>query len=131
MAKSVSRSDLVASIIAKDPTFKFSKKKHTVAVLTKYLATLKGAPKTRIKDGVRDAVGEEVKIPGRDTQRFVILKAMKEGTTIEGLMKVTGWTRQSVTGALRTDVRDACGLSYEVKGAMIKLILPKGVSLEA
>lgn len=130
MSNKASKTDLVAAITAKDPTFKYSKKKHTIAALTKILATSKNAGKSRMADGIRKATTDEVTVPGRDSKRMVILKALKEGATIEGLMKVTNWKRQSVTGALLTDVR-AIGFSYEVKGPTLKLIMPKGVSLDA
>lgn len=128
MAKAkTSRADLVAQIQAKNPSFKFNKKKHSIAVLSALL-TVK---KSRMAPGIRKATGP-VAIPGADSKRMVILKALNKGATVEGLQKTLNWTRPSVTGALLTDVR-AIGFPYEVlaDGVTLQLRPPKGVDLDA
>lgn len=123
-----SRADLVAQVQKRNPGFKFNKKKHSIAALQALLA----APKSRMQPGIRKATTKDVAIPGADSKRMVILKAMNKGVTVEGLQKTLGWTRPSVTGALLTDVR-AIGFDYEVMadGVTLQLRPPKGVNLDA
>lgn len=125
MTTKVTRADLVAQVLKRNPGFKFNKKKHTIAVLEGLLAV----KKSRMQPGIRKATGP-VQVPGADTKRMVILKAMNKGATIEGLQKELGWTRPSVTGALLTDVR-ANGFPYEVMadGVTLQLRPPKGVEI--
>lgn len=131
MTTKVTRADLVAQVLKRNPGFKFNKKKHTIAVLEGLLAV----KKSRMQPGIRKATGP-VQVPGADTKRMVILKAMNKGATIEGLRKILltsdgkPWSRPSVTGALLTDVR-AIGFPYEVMadGETLQLRPPKGVEI--
>lgn len=119
------KADYIALITKKLPGFKATKK-HTIAVLE---AMSKEARKSRMAPGIRKATGP-VAIPGADSKRMVILKALNKGATVEGLQKTLNWTRPSVTGALLTDVR-AIGFPYEVMadGVTLQLRPPKGVEI--
>jgi hypothetical protein len=98
----------------------------------------KGESKDRMADGLREATKniDAPKMPKAGTKRFTIMSAMAKGCTVEELQALCPradngepWERQSVTSALRTDVRDL-GWAYEVKGGKLFLQVPKGVSFE-
>jgi hypothetical protein len=142
-AKNVmTKAEMVTKIQGYDPEFKYSKKKHTVEVLAKTLNKFekpaKGESKDRMADGLRKATknADAPKIPKAGTKRYIIMSAMAKGCTVEELQALCPradngepWERQSVTSALRTDVRDL-GWAYEVKDGKLFLQVPKGVSFE-
>lgn len=135
MANKLSRAELASVIQKNDPAFKLTKK-WTVEKLEKLVKSFgKKATGTRMKVGIhqpvpKNGVLKEPTIPGKDTKRYVILSAMVKGTTVQEIAKLCSWTKQSAISALRTDIRQECGLAYEVKAdGKIYAIIPKGLSL--
>jgi hypothetical protein len=137
----MTRADMAAAIQAFDASFTFSKKKHTIEVLSSILdqhqaaavkaerkaKREKGETADRMTDGYREPVSTEVKIPRATSKRYAIMSAMAKGVTVDDLLKLTGWERNSVTSALRTDVR-ALGFGYHVKAGVLTLEVPEGVT---
>jgi hypothetical protein len=126
----MTKAELIAGIKAKNPDFKPAKK--TQAVLADIYGKLvkpkkaKGEKRaSRIEDGYRAPLTSEVSVPRSTSKRYVILQAMKSGTTIEELMKLTGWQPQTVKSALFTDVR-SLGFGYDVSGAGTVFTLKDG-----
>lgn len=142
--QTLTKAEMTTQIQAFDPEFKYSKKKHTVEVLASILAKHQkpakkakgdGAKAERMADGLREATknADAPKMPKAGTKRHIIMSAMAKGCTVEELQALCldkdgkPWERQSVTSALRTDVRDL-GWAYEVKGGKLYLQVPDGVS---
>lgn len=122
----LSRAELTSQIQAFDPEFKFSKKKHTLAILSSLLkkaSAKSGEKKSRMKQGYQGPTGE-FSMPKADSKRYMILSAMKKGTTVTEIAKITSWPRHVASGALRTDVRNL-GWGFDVKGDVITLATPK------
>lgn len=139
----MTRAEMTTAIQAFDSAFTFNKKKHTGEVLSSILdghqaAAKKAERKTkreagetadRMADGYREPVSTEVKIPRSTSKRYAIMAAMAKGVSVDDLLKITGWARNSVTSALRTDVR-MLGFGYHVKAGVLTLDVPKGVTFE-
>lgn len=70
--------------------------------------------------------GVEAKDALKARKRHLLAEALAKGATIEKLMAVTSWNKDTVSSALRTDI-GALGLGVERKGGKYFLLLPKGV----
>ncbi|WP_099827152.1 hypothetical protein [Oceaniglobus indicus] len=92
----------------------------------------KTAPKARKPRVLEDRVmlepgkPEDVKATKAGSKRHLLAEALAKGATIEELMAVTSWNKDTVSSALRTDM-GALGLGVERKGGKYFLLLPKGV----
>lgn len=60
------------------------------------------------------------------SKRHMLAQAMQRGATLEHLIEVTGWSRSTVTSALRWDMGQV-GLGVERKGDKYFLIMPEGL----
>lgn len=60
------------------------------------------------------------------SKRHLLAQAMQRGATLEHLIEVTGWSRSTVTSALRWDMSQV-GLGVERKGDKYFLIMPEGL----
>lgn len=60
------------------------------------------------------------------TKRHLMAVALADGTTLEHLAEITGWSRSVVSAAIYTDFK-ASGLGIERKAGKLHLILPTGV----
>lgn len=60
------------------------------------------------------------------SKRHLLAQAMQRGATLEHLIEVTGWSRSTVTSALRWDMGQV-GLGVERKGDKYFLIMPEGL----
>lgn len=70
---------------------------------------------------------DDVRPTKEGSKRALLIQALQRGTTIEHLMEVLGWNRDTVSSALRTDLK-AIGLGCERKGGKYHLLLPKGMT---
>jgi hypothetical protein len=129
-AITMTKAELISRIQEIDADFRPAKK--TLAVLADIYGKLSkpkkakgGKRASRIEDGYRAPLTSEVSVPRSTSKRYVILQAMKGGTTIEELMKLTGWQPQTVKSALFTDVR-SLGFGYDVSGAGTVFTLKDG-----
>jgi hypothetical protein len=73
---------------------------------------------------------KHVKAVTQGSKRHLLIQALEKGATIDDLMTVTGWGKDTVTSALRWDVAQA-GLGCERKGGKYFLMLPKGFTKPA
>lgn len=89
-------------------------------------------PKPKSARGLDDRV---IQAPGKlddvrptkeGSKRALLVIALQRGATIEHLMEVVGWNRETVSSALRTDLK-AIGLGCERKGGKYFLMLPEGM----
>ncbi len=69
---------------------------------------------------------EDVKATKAGSKRHLMAEALATGATIEELVELLGWNRDTVSSALRTDM-GALGLGVERKAGKYYLLLPKGV----
>lgn len=60
------------------------------------------------------------------SKRHLLAQALLRGATLEHLTEVTGWSRSTVTSALRWDMGQV-GLGVERKGDKYFLIMPEGL----
>ena len=60
------------------------------------------------------------------SKRHLLAQALQRGATLEHLIEVTGWSRSTVTSALRWDMGQV-GLGVERKGDKYFLIMPEGL----
>lgn len=60
------------------------------------------------------------------SKRHLLAQALLRGATLEHLTEVTGWSRSTVTSALRWDMSQV-GLGVERKGDKYFLIMPEGL----
>lgn len=92
----------------------------------------KAEPKVRKPRVLADRVmiepgkAEDVKATKAGSKRHLLAEALSTGATIEELVELLGWNRDTVSSALRTDM-GALGLGVERKAGKYHLLLPKGV----
>lgn len=92
----------------------------------------KAEPKARkpreLPDRVMIAPGkaEDIKATKAGSKRHLMAEALATGATIEELVELLGWNKDTVSSALRTDM-GALGLGVERKAGKYHLLLPKGV----
>lgn len=81
-----------------------------------------------LDDRVIQAPGkaEDVKPTKEGSKRALLVIALQRGATIEHLMEVLGWNRETVSSALRTDLK-AIGLGCERRKGKYHLLLPAGM----
>lgn len=81
-----------------------------------------------LDDRVIQAPGklDDVKPTKEGSKRAILIQALARGTTLEHLQSLLGWNRETVSSALRTDVK-AIGLGCERKGGKYFLLLPEGM----
>lgn len=87
------------------------------------------APKTReLPDRVMVEPGkpEDVKATKAGSKRHLMAEALAKGATVEELVELLGWTKDTVSSAFRVDM-GALGLGVERKGGKYYLLMPKGV----
>jgi len=95
--------------------------------------TTKPAPKGKVDPKAGDRVilapgkAEDVKPTKVGSKRHQMAEALAKGATIEELMALLLWNRDTVSSALRTDM-GAVGLGVERKGGRYFLLLPKGMT---
>lgn len=91
------------------------------------------APKTRkareLDDRVILAPGklDDVRPTKAGSKRALLVEALAAGATVEEMMDSLGWNRETVTAALRTDIK-AIGLGVERKAGRYHLLLPEGMN---
>ena len=107
--KKTSRADLVAMIEAQD-------------------APKAKKPARILDDRVIQEPGkvEDVRPTKEGSKRALLVMALQRGATIEHLMEVLGWNRETVSSAFRTDIK-AIGLGVERRKGKYHLMLPKGM----
>ncbi|EIE52935.1 hypothetical protein C357_00989 [Citreicella sp. 357] len=92
----------------------------------------KAAPKARklrvLEDRVMIEPGkpEDVKATKAGSKRHLMAEALAKGATIDELVELLGWNKDTVSSAFRTDM-GALGLGVERKAGKYHLMLPKGV----
>lgn len=69
---------------------------------------------------------EDVKPTKEGSKRALLVMALQRGATIEHLMEVVGWNRDTVSSAIRTDLK-AIGLGVERRDGKYYLLLPEGM----
>jgi hypothetical protein len=81
-----------------------------------------------LDDRVIQAPGkaEDVRPTKEGSKRALLVIALQRGATIEHLMEVLGWNRETVSSALRTDL-NAIGLGCERRKGKYHLLLPEGM----
>lgn len=81
-----------------------------------------------LDDRVIQAPGkvEDVRPTKEGSKRALLVIALQRGATIEHLMEVLGWNRETVSSALRTDLK-AIGLGCERRKGKYHLLLPEGI----
>lgn len=81
-----------------------------------------------LDDRVIQAPGkvEDVRPTKEGSKRALLVIALQRGATIEHLMEVLGWNRETVSSALRTDLK-AIGLGCERRKGKYHLLLPEGM----
>lgn len=95
--------------------------------------TAKPAPKAKADPKAGDRVilapgkADDVKPTKVGSKRHLMAEALAKGATIEELMALLSWNRDTVSSALRTDM-GAVGLGVERKGGRYFLLLPKGMT---
>lgn len=85
--------------------------------------------KARVLDDrilIKPGKAEDVKPTKEGSKRALLIQALSRGTTLEHLMELLGWNRDTVSSAIRTDV-GAIGLGVERKGGKYFLLLPEGM----
>ena len=105
--KKIAKADLVAMIEAQPP------KTRKPRVLPDRVMIEPGKP-------------EDVKATKAGSKRHLMAEALATGATIEELVELLGWNKDTVSSALRTDM-GALGLGVERKAGKYHLLLPKGV----
>lgn len=92
----------------------------------------KAQPKARtprvLDDRVLIAPGkaEDVRPTKAGSKRHLMAEALAKGATIEEMVELLGWNKDTVSSALRTDM-GALGLGVERKAGRYHLLLPAGV----
>lgn len=102
-------------------------KKTPLVELEAMVATAK--PKARILTDrviLTPGTAEDVKPTKAGSKRHLLAQALQRGTTIEHLMELLSWNRDTVSSALRTDMK-AIGLGVERRTGKYYLLLPEGV----
>lgn len=81
-----------------------------------------------LDDRVIQAPGklDDVRPTKEGSKRALLVIALQRGATIEHLMEVVGWNRETVSSALRTDLK-AIGLGCERRKGKYHLMLPEGM----
>ena len=81
-----------------------------------------------LDDRVIQAPGkvEDVRPTKEGSKRALLVIALQRGATIEHLMEVLGWNKDTVSSALRTDLK-AIGLGCERRKGKYHLMLPEGM----
>jgi hypothetical protein len=69
---------------------------------------------------------DDVRAMTDGSKRHLLAQALERGATVDHLMAVTGWRKDSVTAALRLDI-PACGLGVERRGGRYFLLKPAGL----
>ena len=90
---------------------------------------VKPARKRRgLDDRVIQAPGklDDVRPTKEGSKRALLVIALQRGATIEHLVEVVGWNRETVSSALRTDLK-AIGLGCERRKGKYFLMLPEGM----
>ncbi|MDF1716163.1 MAG: hypothetical protein P1U75_05760 [Antarcticimicrobium sp.] len=92
----------------------------------------KAEPKARKPRVLADRVmiepgkAEDIKATKAGSKRHLLAEALATGATIEELVELLGWNKDTVSSALRTDM-GALGLGVERKAGKYHLLLPTGV----
>ncbi len=68
-----------------------------------------------------------VKAMNEGSKRHLLAQALERGATLDHLMAVVGWDRNTTASALRWDMGQV-GLGVERKGEKYHLIMPKGLN---
>lgn len=95
-------------------------------------AQFKADKPTRKPRGLDDRViqapgkAEGVRPTKEGSKRALLVIALQRGATIEHLMEVLGWNRETVSSALRTDLK-AIGLGCERRKGKYHRLLPEGM----
>lgn len=91
-------------------------------------------PKKAAPKGLDDRIITEpaedlkyVKAMNDGSKRHLLAQALQRGATVEHLQEVLGWKRDTVTSALRWDMKQV-GLGVERKGGKYYLIMPEGLN---
>lgn len=123
----LTNASLVAEIQGLDKSFKYSKKKHTRAVLEKILKTAR-ADAGEYKHPAK-LPDEPPKFPRKGSIRHTVMLAMaKDGVTIDDLKIITkGWAENACRSFFGEDVANQCNTPYVRRGKRYFLDLPKGV----
>ena len=81
-----------------------------------------------LDDRVIQALGkaQDVRPTKEGSKRALLVIALQRGATIEHLMEVLGWNRETVSSAPRTDLK-AIGLGCERRKGKYHLLLPEGM----
>ena len=81
-----------------------------------------------LDDRVIQAPGklDDVRPTKEGSKRALLVIALQRGATIEHLMEVVGWNRETVSSALRTDLK-AIGLGCKRRKGKYFLMLPEGM----
>lgn len=87
-------------------------------------ATAGNALKRSLEDRVIVEPAAEVRMPKEGTKRFKLVEALKKGATVDALMSVLGWNKDTVQAALRYDMK-SLGFGVERKSGEYHLIEPK------
>lgn len=69
---------------------------------------------------------EDVRPTKAGSKRHLMAEALAKGATIEEMVELLGWNKDTVSSALRTDM-GALGLGVERKAGRYHLLLPAGV----
>ena len=69
---------------------------------------------------------EDVRPTKAGSKRHLMAEALEKGATIEEMVELLGWNKDTVSSALRTDM-GAIGLGVERKAGRYHLLLPAGV----
>lgn len=69
---------------------------------------------------------EDVRPTKAGSKRHLMAEALEKGATIEEMVELLGWNKDTVSSALRTDM-GALGLGVERKAGRYHLLLPAGV----
>jgi hypothetical protein len=69
---------------------------------------------------------EDVRPTKAGSKRHLMAEALEKGATIEDMVELLGWNKDTVSSALRTDM-GALGLGVERKAGRYHLLLPAGV----
>ena len=89
----------------------------------------KAAPKPRVLDDrvlITPGKAEDVRSTKAGSKRHLMAEALAKGATIEEMVELLGWNKDTVSSALRTDM-GALGLGVERKAGRYHLLLPAGV----
>lgn len=129
--KKTSKADLIDMLERRDATRAEAKALRSVDNKIRDAKIVK-APKARKPRELPDRVmvepgkPEEVKATKAGSKRHLMAEALAKGATVEELVKLLGWNKDTVTSAFRTDM-GALGFGVERKGGKYFLLFPKKI----